>query len=212
MKKQKFYVVWRGVQPGIYLTWDEASRQVTGFPDARYKSFESRAEAEQAYRGNAPVYRSSSGPRPAVAKPDAATLSSEVDTSAMAVDAACAGVPGPMEYRGIWIATGEEVFHCGPMPDGTNNIGEFLAIVHAAAFLKREGRTDVVIYSDSRNAIGWVKAKVCRTKLLPTEQNGRIFELIDRAVAYLKENRLTNPILKWETRRWGENPADFGRK
>ena len=48
--------------------------------------------------------------------------------SAWAVDAACSGNPGPMEYRGIDLATGAEIFHFGPV-HGTNNIGEFLAIV-----------------------------------------------------------------------------------
>ena len=46
----------------------------------------------------------------------------------LAVDAACAGNPGPMEYRGVLVRTGQEIFHVGPMEGGTNNIGEFLAI------------------------------------------------------------------------------------
>ncbi len=207
--KPKFYVVWEGVQPGIYTTWEEASRMVSGYGGAKYKSFDTRAAAEEAYRG---AYSNYAG-KPNAPKPAASDLAAlGVRLDGMAVDAACAGVPGPMEYRGVWLNGGEQVFHAGPFEDGTNNVGEFLAIVHAAGILKRDGRTGVPIYSDSRNAIGWVKQRECRTKLEATGRNRRIFELIDRAVAWLRNNEIENPILKWETEHWGENPADFGRK
>jgi ribonuclease HI len=117
-----------------------------------------------------------------------------------------------MEYRGVWVRSGDQVFHNGPLEDGTNNVGEFLAIVHAAAWLKSQGRTETIIYSDSVNAINWVAAKVCRTKLQRTSENEEIFDLIARALKWLKENQIENPIMKWETQDWGENPADFGRK
>ena len=210
-KKTKFYVVWKGVRPGVYATWEDASRQVQGFAGAIFKSFATRSEADAAFHGATPVYRRTAKPEGSSARvPKPA--SGYFDLDAMAVDAACSGVPGPMEYRGVWIRTGEQVFHCGPLEDGTNNVGEFLAIVHAAAWLKRQGRTDTVIYSDSLNAMNWVAAKACRTKLERTSENEEIFQLISRALQWLKENQIENPILKWETREWGENPADFGRK
>jgi hypothetical protein len=37
-------------------------------------------------------------------------------------------------------------------------------------------------------------------------------EMIERAEKWLKENRYSNKIVKWETELWGEVPADFGRK
>ena len=85
----------------------------------------------------------------------------EVKANAWAVDAACSGNPGPMEYRGVYLLTGQEIFHFGPVY-GTNNIGEFLAIVHALALMKQKG-LQMTIYSDSRNALGWVNQKKCKT-------------------------------------------------
>jgi len=127
------------------------------------------------------------------------------------VDAACSGNPGKMEYRGVCVATGEEIFHFGPLEGGTNNIGEFLGIVHALALLKQQNNA-IPVYSDSTNAIKWVKKKKCNTKLKPTNENKYLFELISRAEKWLTENDYPNPIIKWETDKWGEIPADFGRK
>ena len=90
-------------------------------------------------------------------------LPNEVIANAWAVDAACSGNPGPMEYQCIDLQTGAQVFHYGPI-HGTNNIGEFLAIVHA------------------------------------------------RAENWLRTHPINIPIIKWETKKWGEIPADFGRK
>ena len=129
----------------------------------------------------------------------------------LAVDAACSGNPGKMEYRGVYLRSREEVFHMGPLEQGTNNVGEFLAIVHGLALMKQKGLS-LPIYSDSANAISWIKQKKCKTKLVRNDKNDYIFELIARAEKWLHENSYTNPVYKWETRDWGEIPADFGRK
>ena len=50
MGKSKFYVVWHGVEPGIYTDWDTCKQQINGFDGAIYKSFSTREEAEEAYR------------------------------------------------------------------------------------------------------------------------------------------------------------------
>ena len=137
---------------------------------------------------------------------------------AWAVDAGCSGNPGPMEYQGVDLATGEKMFHFGPYyPDGsivygTNNIGEFLAIVHALALMHKMGITGKAIYSDSYNAILWVKKKQCKTKLERDERTEPLYALISRAEKWLRTHNVTTPIIKWETRQWGEIPADFGRK
>lgn len=138
-------------------------------------------------------------------------LPPEVKASAWAVDAACSGNPGPMEYRAIDLATGVQVFHFGPV-HGTNNIGEFLAIVHALALMDKQGITDKVIYSDSYNAILWVKKKQCKTKLERTPQTEQLYQIIGRAEQWLRTHQVSTPVLKWETQVWGEVPADFGRK
>lgn len=211
IKKEKFYVVWTGVTPGIYRTWTECQLQVKGYAGARYKSFDTLQEAEKAFAASPNDYirkaRASEhgSPRSPQALPPAL-----LTENALAVDAACSGNPGRMEYRGVHLPSFQQVFHFGPLY-GTNNIGEFLAIVHALALLKQKG-LDMPIYSDSRNAIAWVRQKKCKTKLPRNAQSEPLFQLIDRAEQWLRDNTFSTPIRKWETEQWGEIPADFGRK
>lgn len=216
MAKKKFYVVWKGVKPGIYSSWDDCKAQVSGFENALYKSFSTQEEAEKAFSAN--PWKSLNSQQGKKVRPTATSKSTARPNSSakilpesIAVDAACSGNPGFMEYRGVFVADGKEIFHMGPMAEGTNNIGEFLAIVHALALLKKKNST-IPIYSDSVNAIKWVENKKCNTKLAQTTANKPIFELIERAEAWLRINSYSNPILKWETKLWGEIPADFGRK
>lgn len=216
-KKPKFYVVWQGHQAGVYSSWADCQNQISGFSGAKYKSFSTLAEAEKAFTepvekhwGQGTPGRSSKTKTPKCTLEDLKAFG--VDTSAIAVDAACKGNPGPLEYQGVEIESNVQLFHQGPFPDGTVNIGEFLAIVHALALLEHGGHTDRTIYSDSRIGIAWVKGKKCKTKLTQTTENRRLFHLVARAEKWLRENEVLNPILKWETKRWGEIPADFGRK
>ena len=169
-----------------------------------YKAFESKEEADKAFAKSPFDYI---GQAAKTAQTDCPPCVRE----SLAVDAACSGNPGKMEYRGLYVATGQPAFHVGPMEQGTNNVGEFLALVHALALLDKNG-CDMPIYSDSRNAILWVKQKQCKTKLERTDINKPIFDLIARAEKWLRENTYTTKILKWETAQWGEIPADFGRK
>ena len=208
MAKKKYYVVWNGIQPGIYNSWEECQTQIKGAKQALYKAFETLTEAERAYASSPGEYigHGAKGEN----KKTAATLPASIIKNALAVDAACSGNPGMMEYRGVYIANGEEVFHFGPM-FGTNNIGEFLAIVHGLALLKQKN-IELPIYSDSRNALLWVKQKQCKTKLPRNSKSEELFGYIERAEKWLKENRYTTTLLKWETDEWGEIPADFGRK
>ncbi len=135
----------------------------------------------------------------------------EVTADAWAVDAACSGNPGPMEYQAIDLQTGARVFHFGPV-HGTNNIGEFLAIVHALALSQQQGLPYKTIYSDSYNAILWVTKRKCKTKLERNAKTEQLFQIIERAERWLLTHQWQNPIIKWETQKWGEVPADFGRK
>ena len=209
MGKQKFYVVWDGVTPGIYTSWTECQLQVKGYDSAKYKSFDNREEAERAFAASPYAYIGNNAKKKTTG-PSTDMLPVAVIENSLAVDAACSGNPGPMEYRGVHVASRQEIFHFGPMK-GTNNIGEFLALVHGLALLKQKG-FDMPIYRDSANAISWVKQKKCKTKLSRTAETEALFVLIERAEKWLKENKYTTPILKWETREWGEIPADFGRK
>lgn len=210
MANFKYYVVWEGHAPGIYDSWEECKRQISGFQGAKYKSFPTKEQATQAFREN---YNEHIGILNAVANAvnGDAKMRITYNPESLAVDAACSGNPGPMEYRGVYVRTGEEVFRVGPLACGTNNIGEFLAIVHGLSLLKQKN-IKLPIYTDSVNAMLWVKNKKCKTKLEPNAQNQKIFELIDRAENWLRNNTYTTPIIKWETKEWGEIPADFGRK
>lgn len=138
-------------------------------------------------------------------------LHKDVEANAWAVDAGCSGNPGPMEYQCIDLQTGEQVFHFGTIK-GTNNIGEFLAIVHALALMEQRGIKDKIIYSDSYNAVLWVNKKACKTKLPVNAETKKAHELIARAMKWLRTHKVTTPIVKWDTKAWGEIPADFGRK
>lgn len=206
MAKGKYYVVWKGIKPGIYTDWATCKKMVDGFDGASFKSFTSLLEAENAY-GSRPIQGSSPKSSPKLTPP---SKNSVILTPSISVDAACSGNPGVMEYQGVDTHTKEVLFH-KKYPLGTNNIGEFLALVHGLAFLKKNG-SDIPIYSDSVNALLWVKNKRCKTTLTKKKETLELFETIDRAEEWLKNNAWKNKLLKWETEKWGEIPADFGRK
>ena len=116
-----------------------------------------------------------------------------------------------MEYQGVDVKTGARLFHQGPFPKASNNIGEFLALVHGLAMLKKMG-SPLAIYSDSVTAMAWVRDRKCKSKIELCPENAYLFSLVDRAEKWLRENTYTTRIIKWKTEEWGEIPADFGRK
>jgi ribonuclease HI len=209
---KKFYVVWKGLNPGVYDNWEECKMQVEGQENAKYKSFPNQEEAAKAFDEGYKNYLRKGGASPKAVSNILKTASAGRPVlNSLAVDAACSGNPGDMEYRGVYTATGEEIFRIGPLKRGTNNVGEFLALVHGLALLKQQNSL-LPVYSDSANAIKWVKNKKSKTLLERTPVNEPIFNLIERAEKWLKENTYSTKILKWETSEWGEIPADFGRK
>lgn len=171
-KKPKWYVVLKGAVPGIYTSWDDCKAQTVGFPGALYKSFESAKEAEIAWKAKKLPMTPPAKTAPPMAK---YSIKPPLKDS-ICVDAAWNTATGAMEYRGVYFGTGEEIFHQGPHPDGTNNVGEFLAIVHALALCKRQGYTQP-IYSDSLNAISWVQrsATPARWSARPATASSLIF-------------------------------------
>jgi ribonuclease HI len=205
-QKPKFYVVWKGRKTGVFSSWMACAAQVQGFTGAQYKSFASRVAAEKAFRGR---YAAHTG-KP-VSKREWLFSPNPPVADSYCVDAACSGSPGPLEYRGVDLRSGKELFRQGPYQHGTNNIGEFLAIVHALVILDKK-KSSLPIYSDSSTEIGWVKKKRCNTTLVADNKNTHLFRLIDQAEEWLAGRTFTNPILKWDTKAWGEIPADFDRK
>lgn len=210
--KKKYYVVWVGKKTGIFATWEECKEQINGFFDAKYKSFPDLPTAEKAFKDG---FENHYGTKNVSQKAELLTFQQDMigkpELNSIAVDAACSGNPGNLEYRGVETASGKEIFRQGPFPEGTNNIGEFLALVHGLALLKKNN-SEIPIYSDSVSAISWVKHKKAKTNLIPNEKNAHLFDLIQRAEKWLKENEFHTRILKWLTEYWGEIPADFGRK
>jgi ribonuclease HI len=209
--KKKYYTVWKGHKTGVFETWDDCKAQIKDFEGAQYKSFSTFDSAKKALRGN---YKDFIGKN----KKFTSELTSEQlkkigqpNYDSISVDAASSGNPGKMEYRGVDTKTKKQLFIQGPFEEGTNNIGEFLAIVHGLAFLKKNN-SNRIMYTDSRTAISWVKKKTCNTKLERNQKNKTLFELVDRAIDWLKSNTYNTVIVKWETKAWGEIPADFGWK
>lgn len=216
---KKYYVVFAGRNPGVYDDWSDAREQIEGFDGARYKGYGSAAEAAEAYRkasgkNDCDLGRFLAGasrralPKPG--QPDYFT-NPEVDLDAWAVDASCLGNPGRMEYQGVELMTGRTLFRIGPFDDATNNIGEFLAIVHAMALMAKEGKYHN-IYSDSVSGMAWARTRKVKTQLKPTPRNAKVFELMARAVTWLNTHQFPAKVMKWQTEKWGEIPADFGRK
>ncbi|WP_117169602.1 viroplasmin family protein [Paraliobacillus sediminis] len=210
MAKKKYYVVWVGKNAGIYDTWDACKKQVIGIKGARYKSFLSKEEAESAFK-NGPKMQTNSVKKDSKNEQISSKNKTTFIEDSISVDAACSGNPGVMEYKGVYTKDSEELFHFGPVANGTNNIGEFLAIVHALVLLK-EQNSSLPIYTDSKTAISWVSKKHANTTIPRDFSTEHLWKLIDRATNWLNQNNYTTEIIKWETKLWGESKADFGRK
>jgi len=209
-KKKKYYVVWFGNPTGIFDSWKDCQKAIKGISGAQFKSFESKAEAKTAFSRSYNDYKGTTVKKKMLSTEQLAKIG-EPNLYSIAVDAASSGNPGKMEYRGVVTQTKKQLFHQGPFSQGTNNVGEFLALVHGLAFLKQQN-SDRILYSDSRIAMGWVKRKKCNTKLKWGVHNKNLYDLVQRAEKWLKENSYSTTIVKWETKAWGEIPADFGRK
>tara|TARA_R110002073_G_scaffold123234_1_gene266715 strand:+ start:10759 stop:11394 length:636 start_codon:yes stop_codon:yes gene_type:complete len=211
MAKKKYYVIWKGKETGVFSSWNTVKKLVQNFDGAQYKSFADKPEAEKAFKKKYFDYKGKNTKKPTLSASEKAKYGVPLENT-LTVDAACSGNPGKMEYRGVTNYDKKEVFKKGPYENGTNNIGEFLALVHGIALLKNKGLHKMPIYTDSKIAMSWLKKKQCRTNVVFDSSNSNLLKLIHRAEKWLKENSYQNPILKWETKAWGEIPADFGRK
>jgi len=209
-EKNNYYVVWNGLKPGVYSSWAECQKQITAFPNAKYKGFKTPQLAHKAFEEGSENYWGKKVVESLLSAEELKRIGQPVSES-IVVDAACSSKTNQVEYKGIYLKTGETVFKKGPYEDGTNNMGEFLAIVHALAYQKKENLS-LPVYSDSKFARKWVKDKEARTNHPRRNTNIKLFEMLDKAVEWLKSNNYPNKILKWQTKAWGENPADFGRK
>ncbi len=223
-RRHKWYVVWVGQEPGVYDSWSDCREQIANYPGARYKSFDTQDEAVQAYRGRMEDHLNLvrqivlHAPRPKAIEPGGPKDYSQIPgirLDAIAVDGACAGNPGVMEYRAVRVADGAELFRIGSRGNliGTNNIAEYVGMIHLAAMLAAKGDFTTPIYTDSRNTFAWLRRGHSKTTLERNRRTAPALDLLARADAWLAANGpIRNPILKWNTELWGEIPADFGRK
>lgn len=201
--RQKFYTVWVGKKPGVYTTWADCEQQVKGIVGAKYKSYPSLEIAREAFT-KTPLWDH---------KLRSALIDQKINlpTHYLCVDAACSGVPGPVEWRVVKMPERKIILKKGPYHYGSNNIGEFLALVDAIRY-RQDHTLDLAIYSDSITALAWVRNKKCKTTIDVAKNNKQLAALIFEAESFLTSSGKFNELLKWETNNWGEIPADYGRK
>lgn len=123
----------------------------------------------------------------------------------IAVDGGCSHNPGLAYYRAVDIATGKELFR-EDIGVATNNIAEFLGLCHAI-FYVRKNKIEEPIYTDSKTAMSWVRCRKANTTFKEPNINNRL----SAAARYLQSVNNVD-IRKWDTRSFGEIPADFGLK
>ncbi len=200
----KYYVVWKGKTPGVYDSWAACKLQIEGFHGALYKSFPNQEQAEQAFKQSAHLHLGTNNKNTATLAPK--IFNTGFVLPSISVDAAC-NPRGVFEYQGVWTENRERIFHQGPFPDGSNNIGEFLALVHALALCKKRN-WHFPIYTDSVTALAWLRNKKAKTSV----SDEKTLLLVQRAEIWLSQNTYPNVVQKWQTDQWGEIYADFGRK
>ena|ERR1035437_6062123 len=133
-----------------------------------------------------------------------------IPTHGISVDGFCSGNPGPGGYRGVDLSTGEVLFRrnynwC------TNNLAEFMGVVHAVSYVKVKKLDYGVVYSDSAIAIGWFRSQKISSGI-DLMKGKDVLEDLRRSLLWLSEQKHLIAVNKWQTKLWGECPADFGNK
>ena len=173
---QKYYVVWKGRETGIFTDWSTCKKHIDHFPGARYKSFKTLSDAEGAFKGGSSSTKagSSSKASPVKKKAGIKTYTAN-DIAEMAIDTkiytdgGCEPNPGEAGsgvavYRGDVI---DELWYGLYNPKGTNNTAELNALHQAMMMAKDEmsQQRSVAIFCDSKYSIqcvtqwaaGWEK-------------------------------------------------------
>ena len=208
----KYYVVRKGKKTWIFTSWNEVQPLVSGFPDAKFKSFDSREDAERWFASSREKFYGQPSLSLWQKWLENKSLVVPFEVNALAVDASSLGNPGILERRGVHVATGKEVFR-HKVERWTNNVGEFLALVEGITIMQDSSLVEKfqVLYSDSKIAMSWVQEGKCKSTLRVQEPDLPVWKLVAEAEQQLLMLKPI-PILKWETSEWGEISADFGRK
>jgi ribonuclease HI len=162
---QKFYVVWAGRQTGVFTDWATTQRAVTGYAGARFKSFPTRAEAEEAFgRGDASVpakSTSTQNTRASGSEPRAIHTAHQFDVR-IYCDGACEPNPGHAGSGIVVYRAGElaQLWFGLYNPMGTNNTAELNALYHALRMAEKEIKTGntVEVCSDSAYSINCIRS------------------------------------------------------
>lgn len=125
----------------------------------------------------------------------------------IAVDAWCKNGSGGGQggYRGIDLESKKILFEV-KLTRTTNNLAEYLAISSAIKWIEIKGIKNMTIWSDSLTAIAWNRNGKYKTTM-DLSKHPELKLRLDICTTYKYQN-----IKKWETKKWGEIPADFGRK
>lgn len=184
---KKYYVVWQGRVPGIYSDWNSCKNQVDKFAGARYKSFPTLTEAEQAFKGVSNATGASSNasksaglnttkkpasgatPNGVIKTYTAAEISKLPMEVKIFTDGGCEPNPGQAGsgmavYRNEQIT---ELYYGLYTPMGTNNTAELNGLHQALLMAKAESDLgkSVAVFCDSKYsiqcvtqwAVGWEK-------------------------------------------------------
>jgi len=175
---QKYYVVWKGRETGIFTDWGTCKKHIDHFPGARYKSFKTLIEAESAFKGRPASGGAASrraGASSGVKKKAGIRTYTASDIEKMSIDTkiytdgGCEPNPGEAG-SGIAVYRSEkidELWYGLYNPNGTNNTAELNAL-HQALMISEDEiskKRSVAIFCDSKYSIqcvtqwaaGWEK-------------------------------------------------------
>lgn len=203
---KNYYVVLEGKNPGVYETWDQCKEQVDGFSGAKFKKIKANT-SQEAMSIMLSEYQVSEKPNEIVKS------NGKIQPGFLSVDGASDG--SSCEFQAVWVDTKKLAFASKKFVGGTNNIAEFLGLVLACKHLK-DKNLPINIYTDSVTAMAWFRNKKANTTASANgKMTAELENLIQKSEKFLIENEellKTAKILKWETKEWGEIPADYGRK
>jgi ribonuclease HI len=156
LTKKKYYVVWEGRETGIFENWATTQKHTTGHKNARFKSFKTRQEAEDAFAAGDVNQSEKAGVKNQTEKP---AISDEYEVS-IYCDGSCDPNPGEAG-SGLAVYHGQDLVEaCYGLyePNGTNNTAELNALLTAlnkASDTIESGATTQIL-SDSSYSINCI--------------------------------------------------------
>lgn len=201
MKNNKYYVVWKGINTGVYDNWNDCKKQVNGFSGALHKSFESLDEAEKAFEEYSESPNSTSTSIP----PSPYSIKSFI------VNGNCQDTFGEISYRWKISGSTSNAKEINLAMIGTKNIADFIAIVYLIK-LSQKVKLNLPIYTNSKTAKNWILNKKCNHHLFVSKKTEAVLAVIKETEDWLSNNAVENEILFWDSVAWGKFPLVNRRK